>query len=803
MHRQHAQILDSSQPFSAAELDAITATMPLTARYAIADGALDGWALLFRDHYLEHSVGFVLAMQQAGVPPEWIFTMAKGDHTRNRQRIHATFLSRGYRSEVFDNAWIDGDPSVTEDDRRQADEVAAKVDDFVTIARADGRRVLAIDDGGLLARGYGRTDNAQALDAALELTVSGLKRIAAAGLLGIPVWNMARSAVKTKLGYPEIADSCLRRLRAMLPTVKFIGRNMLLLGFGTLGSRLAHLLRAQGCRVCVVETDVTALITAAEAGYCTHRTVSDALDCTRPFAVLGTTGECALSADDLHLLPNGVYLAPFATRDFSILRSPDLVCSTRELPGVGQLYQLSDGPGLYLLGDGRSMNLFEADSIPNQGYDAYRAGTLIAAKSLCATIAEQRPGIHTAAADAAIAASGLYDAYFDLYLDGKQPKHSEYSDVRSHAEREHACVVGYGVAGRLHAAFLAEAGLRVTAVDPKHAATSASFPMHARIEDLDTGKDGHVDLWSVCAPTAEHLSALRQILARDPAARVLLEKPACHGHEIAEFEALLDAHPRARVVVNDQYLHASALTELRTLIRALEPGKPIHQVTVTFTKDRRKDIDAGRFIDRTYGVLGYEWLHMLAVIRQILPAELVGEYLAADPRGSDLYPVYDERLFVATLTERTTLEHDRDRVHLELASSITGPLIPLGAPPAPGGLWQRELRAHDDRHRHVTARAGRTRFTLHLEPVTAPGGWQLQRNQHRLTADRDGEVVHDQIIMDSPLHTSLSHALSALRGSAPLQRPDLRPLSRIAALADLLKTHACVTTESLATAAAA
>lgn len=61
MHGQHAPLLDSSYSLTDSELDAITATMPLTARYSVQDGAFDGWALLFRDHYLEHSVGFVLA----------------------------------------------------------------------------------------------------------------------------------------------------------------------------------------------------------------------------------------------------------------------------------------------------------------------------------------------------------------------------------------------------------------------------------------------------------------------------------------------------------------------------------------------------------------------------------------------------------------------------------------------------------------------------------------------------------------------------------------------------------------------
>ena len=786
MYSQHAALLDTEAPYSGEETATIRANMPLLARYAEPDGSFDGWALLFRDHYVENSVGFLMAAEHAGIPPEWIFAMAKGDQTRNRKRIHATFLARGYHSTVFDNAWIDADPGAQPGQDAQARQAAVEVDRFIAAARADGRKVLAIDDGGLIARGYGKADPQRAVDAALELTVSGLKRITNAGPLGIPVWNMARSQVKTQLGYPEIADSCMRRLRELIPTVKFIGRPVLLLGYGTLGSRLATLLRTQGSRVCIVDTDTATLITAAEAGYCAHRTVADALACSIPFLVLGATGEVALTAEQLRQLPEGAYLAPFATKDFSALRAPELHAASFALPGVGRCYDMPAGPALFLLGDGRSLNLFDADSIPTQGYDAYRAGTLIAAKALCRTLEPHKPGVHTDAADAAITEAGLFEEYFDLYLDSR-PRAASRPLVATEPTGR-ACILGYGVAGHLHAQILTESGMSLDLVDPKHSGTPAdAHTIHASLDTLDTSHP--VDLWSVCTPTGEHLPILRQILARDPAARILLEKPACHGHEIPDLEQLLADHPHARVIVNDQYSHSGALDRLGTLIRELEPEQPIDHVSVIFTKDRRPDVDTGRFIDRTYGVLGYEWLHMLAVVRRILPPTLLTNYFATDPARSDLFANYDERLFVSSLTERTTLHREGASVYLELASSIAGPLIALSTAPTSGERWQRSLRAADDRHRHVTVHVGRTRFKLHLEPVTAPGGWQLARNQHRLSADQDGTVVFDQIIEDSPMHTSLRHAIAALRGQTPPPRPDFGPLRRIAALATTLKEN--------------
>ncbi|MGH3825561.1 MAG: hypothetical protein ACRDQX_00070, partial [Pseudonocardiaceae bacterium] len=578
-----------------------------------------------------------------------------------------------------------------------------------------------------------------------------------------------------------------------------IGRAVLLIGFGTLGSRLAAALHAQGCHVSVVDTDPLALIGAAESGYPTFRTTGDALRATNPFLVIGTTGDDALTPADLLALPDGVFLAPFATKDFSLLAEPHHGLSATSIPGVGRHYRFSDGRSVVLLGDGRSLNLFDADAIPNQGYDAYRAGTLIAATQLCRRIDRLSPGVHTDLVDEIIAGSGLYDTYYETYLTPGPPGPVRTAPrAVSTADRPalalRACVVGYGVAGRLHSTILADHGASLTILDPKYQdlpAVHQSFP-HGVAELPDTIAE-QIGLWSVCCPTAGHLPVLRSILFRDPQARVLLEKPACQGHEIVAMAALLASHRNARIVTIDQYRHARALTVLRELMNRYESDHLIEAIAITFTKDRTGDISGGRFIDRSYGVLGYEWLHMLAILSQLIPAPAMAAYLASDPDQAELWATYDSRLFVSALTERGTLSIDERRVRIELSSSITGSTVPVASTPRADlttpDRWKRERRPADQRHRHITIHAGQTRFTAHLEPVTAPGGWQLNRNQHRITVERAGHPLHDEVINDSPLHTAITTAMMTLLGSDPLPPPDLAPLRRIAGLAELLRAQ--------------
>ncbi|MBA0127246.1 Gfo/Idh/MocA family oxidoreductase [Haloechinothrix sp. YIM 98757] len=767
------------------ELDGVAASMPLLTQYTQPDDVFGDWAVIFRDHFLEHSVGFLMALERSGLPAEWIYALDKGDRTHNRDRVWATFRARGYRTDLLDNAAINTPGEYSNELAR----TTAGIDDFIDAACAEGRRVLAVDDGGLLARGYGSSNAVRHVDAALELTVSGLKRIHAAGPMTIPVFNLARSQVKTLLGYPEIADSCVRRLRALIPDTKFMGRTIVLIGYGTLGSRVAHALRSLGCRVEVVDADLPTLITAAEAGYVTHRTVVQALRSTRPFLVIGATGETALSHSEIDALPDGVYLAPLATRDFALLGESPYVESRTDIPGVGQRLHLPRGQSATLLGNGRSMNLFEADSIPNQGYDAYRAATLIAAKALCRNLHTIPAGVHLERVDHAVAEAGLLEAYYQHYITNCTDSESIRSPARVH-ERPRSCVIGYGVAGRLHARILADIGAETIVIDPKHQdlpATARSFS--ADVADLPASVADTIDLWTVCCPTHDHLRVVRSILGHDPAARILLEKPACQADEIHEFTELLAQHPQARLVVNDQYRHTRTVPGLTELLEYYEPDVTPHHVAISFSKDRTPDIAHGRFVDRSYGVLGYEWLHMLSILDQLLPQETYKRYLQAEPATAELWAHFDTRMFLTALTERMFVHADTHETHVELASSLLGPRILAQPIPAARAPWRKNLRSPDDRHRHISMRAGCTHLVLHLDPVTTGDEHQLDRNHHRLTVQRGTELVHDEIIHDSPLDTAVRHSVAALRGAQPPPPPDFAALRRIARLADYLRNR--------------
>ncbi|MFS4108437.1 Gfo/Idh/MocA family oxidoreductase [Streptomyces sp. PD-S100-1] len=338
------------------------------------------------------------------------------------------------------------------------------------------------------------------------------------------------------------------------------------------------------------------------------------------------------------------------------------------------------------------------------------------------------------------------------------------------------CVVGYGVAGRLHHRLLEAAGLRVCTVDPALTAAPAGAHRLRPVEHSPAVRDvpGPVDLWSLCTPTQVHVDVLADVLERDPRARVIMEKPACRARDVPRLLELLERHPEARVVVMNQYRHAHALRLLDDLRRQHLPDQPVTAVRVAFSKDRRADMAAGRFVDRDHGVFGYEWPHMLAVASRLLPPDTYRAYVESPVE--DVRGVVHDDYFVTAAHERAV---PADGVELELYSSVVGD--PPGDIAAPD--WTRPFgHSTGGRRRLAQIQAGNALFTAEMDPVALPNGGRLPANTHRLTAQL-ATGCQEMLVNDSPMDNALRTAVARLLGDQPLPPVDLRPVHRISALA--------------------
>ncbi|AJW80391.1 hypothetical protein [Clavibacter michiganensis] len=396
----HDAIRSHDRCLSEEEQTVISDAMPMLAWASCAHAfPAGGWRVVFRDHLVENSLGLVRALLASGLRPEDVLVLDKGDQTLNRVRIAATLRALGVDVRRLDNSAVDGTAPPAEAARAVAS--ARAVDRFIVDAHGSGQRVVMVDDGGLLGLTDHRGDPVlrERPDAAVELTVSGLKRLARSPLArDLPVANMARSEVKQRIGYDEIADSCLRRLREALRGEKLIGKRVVSVGFGTLGARMARGLRSLGCRVVVVDTDHLQLIAAAEEGFETTPSIDEAV-ALRPTLLISSTGEPIADAATLASLPATSYVTAFATADLSALRDRE---------GAG---------GPTVLGDGRSFNLHRFEGIPNGGYDLYRAATFIVLGRLAERVeGEADARVELADVDAWVRESGLFARYYEHHF---------------------------------------------------------------------------------------------------------------------------------------------------------------------------------------------------------------------------------------------------------------------------------------------------------------------------------------------------------------------------------------------------
>lgn len=283
------KIEDICTAYTDREIEAIEETMPILKKYSEERKKnLEGVAIIWRDHFLEENVGLLTSMVRMGVKPEDVLAIDKGDSTKHREEITATFKKLGYQVDVLDNTAVANDILI-EDGKRL-------IKDFID-NRKD-KKIVILDDGAIVSRIL-TLHNYENVEAFVELTVTGLKRIGELkeNELPYPVLNVAKSKLKRFITYKEIANTIFTRSIELLAGEKLVGRTVIQLGYGDLGEVLADRYSQYGARVIVIEPDVMKCIEAAEKGFTTFRTLEEAIKYDKPFLIVGASGYKSISKE--------------------------------------------------------------------------------------------------------------------------------------------------------------------------------------------------------------------------------------------------------------------------------------------------------------------------------------------------------------------------------------------------------------------------------------------------------------------------------------------------------------------------
>ncbi len=225
---------------------------------------------------------------------------------------------------------------------------------------------LVLDDGGDLVQIL-HEDGARGVLGGCEETTTGvarLRRRASRGELAFPMFAVNDARMKCLFDNrhgtgQSVWDAMLRSTNLLIA-----GRSVVVAGYGWCGRGIALRARGLGARVTVTEVDPVKAIEAAMDGF-SVAPMRQAIE-SADFVVTATGCIDVVSGDDLAVAKDGVLLANAGHFNVEI-NLDDLRRLTRASrtvrPGIAE-HTLANGRRIYLLGEGRLVNLVLGDGHP-------------------------------------------------------------------------------------------------------------------------------------------------------------------------------------------------------------------------------------------------------------------------------------------------------------------------------------------------------------------------------------------------------------------------------------------------------
>lgn len=225
---------------------------------------------------------------------------------------------------------------------------------------------LILDDGGDLVQLLHASPQSQVLGGCEETTtgVARLRRLAREGRLLFPMFAVNDARMKALFDNrhgtgQSVWDGIFRSTNLLIA-----GKTVLVVGFGWCGRGIAQRADGLGARVTVAEVDPVRALEACMEGY----RVAPVKDAIREADLVITATGCtdAVSKDALAQAKDGIVLCNAGHFNVEIKPSSleELATTHRSVRDGVEEYTLQDGRRLYLLGEGRLVNLALGDGHP-------------------------------------------------------------------------------------------------------------------------------------------------------------------------------------------------------------------------------------------------------------------------------------------------------------------------------------------------------------------------------------------------------------------------------------------------------
>ena len=181
--------------------------------------------------------------------------------------------------------------------------------------------------------------------------------------------------------------------------IRWAGRRVVVVGYGWCGRGVASRARGMGAHVIVTETNAIRALEAVMDGFTVMKGVEAAR--TGEVFISVTGGIHAIGREQMQVMPSGAILANSGhfNVEIDIPALQEMAVSHREVRPFVEEYVMGDGRKIYLLADGRLINLAAAEGHPSAVMDMSFANQALSVEYIVKNRGQLAAGVHSVPRD--------------------------------------------------------------------------------------------------------------------------------------------------------------------------------------------------------------------------------------------------------------------------------------------------------------------------------------------------------------------------------------------------------------------
>ena len=262
-----------------------------------------------------------------------------------------------------------------------------------------------------------------------EETTTGVIRLAAMaadGALKYPI--MAVNEAKTKHLFDNRYGTSQSTLDGVIRATNRLiaGRTVVVSGYGWCGRGIASRAVGMGASVIVLEVDPMKALEAVMEGYRVMPAVDAAKECDIWITVTGDLN--VIDSDSFAAMKDGAIICNSGhfNAEINIPSLREMAVSTREVRPLVDEFTLADGRRIYLLAEGRLVNLSCAEGHPANVMDMSFANQALAAEYMVANCKDMAPGVYDVPEDIDNGIAKLKLETLGVKIDTLTPEQAKY-----------------------------------------------------------------------------------------------------------------------------------------------------------------------------------------------------------------------------------------------------------------------------------------------------------------------------------------------------------------------------------------